>query len=423
MRRSEMLKSSKATAWPSRNPNGSRTVPVRSGRGVRIGLTFIVAGLTGAAAADGDRPRSGYAVLGSRRPSESSDSRPPVRALITLCAIALVATALPAAAAPARVRLATLAPKGSSFHQAIQAMGEKWRHAPGGGVALTIFTDGSMGGEADMVRKMRIGQLQAAMLTASGLAEIDKSVTALQLMPLMFRNWEEVDYVREKLRPRLEQTMRDKGFVVLFWGDGGWVRWFSKQPLRFPEDLRKMKVFATVGGTETIDIMKGMGLSPVPLEVTDILPGLQTGLINAVPTPPVYANAAQLFNHAPYMLELDWVPLVGGAVIDVKTWNKLAPATQKSLQEAAEETGEKIRARSRKENDEAVEAMKKRGLKAQPVTPEIAAAWQKVAGEVYPIIRGKIVPADMFDEVQRLLNERRASAPKGKASGKTGESK
>src|SRR5262245_28066903 len=163
-------------------------------------------------------------------------------------------------AAQPRVKLATLAPKGSSFHQTLQAMGEKWKQAPDGGVTLTIFTDGAMGGEADMVRKMRVGQINAAMLTASGLAEIDPSVTALQLMPLAFRNWEEVDFVREKLRAKLEQTLLEKGFVVLFWADGGWVRYFSKKPILTPDDLKKMKVFVTVGNPESDDIMKGMGL-------------------------------------------------------------------------------------------------------------------------------------------------------------------
>src|SRR5262249_42387253 len=155
-----------------------------------------------------------------------------------------------------------------------------------------------------------------------GLAEIDPAVTALQLMPLAFRNWEEVDFVREKLRHKLEQTLLEKGFVVLFWADGGWVHYFSKKPILTPDDLKKMKVFATVGSAESVDIMKGMGLNAVPLETTDILPGLQTGLINAVPVPPIFANATQLFNQAPHMLEMNWVPLVGGAVITTNVWNK-----------------------------------------------------------------------------------------------------
>ena len=141
-------------------------------------------------------------------------------AFLTLLAVVLqgLATSLPAQT-PVRVRLGTLAPKGSSYHQILLAMGEKWRQAPGGGVSLTIFSDGSMGGEADMVRRMRVGQIQSGLLTVVGLSDIDPSVAALQDLPMMFRSLDEVDYVRRKLSPMLEKKLLEKGFVVLFWGD------------------------------------------------------------------------------------------------------------------------------------------------------------------------------------------------------------
>ena len=128
-----------------------------------------------------------------------------------------------------KIRLATLAPKDSSFHKTLQSMGEKWRTQTGGAVTLTIFTDGSQGGEADMVRRMRVEQLQGALLTAPGLSQIDNSITGLQLMPMMFRNLDELEYVRSSLRPMLEKRFAEKGFVLLFIGDAGWVHFFSKK--------------------------------------------------------------------------------------------------------------------------------------------------------------------------------------------------
>src|SRR5262245_28018257 len=105
---------------------------------------------------------------------------------IAFFSIALLALATQAQE-PAKVRLATLAPKGTSLHQILHEMGGEWKQAPDGGVALTIYTDGTMGGEAEMVRRMRVGQLQAGMLTVIGLSEIDNSVSALRKMPMMFR--------------------------------------------------------------------------------------------------------------------------------------------------------------------------------------------------------------------------------------------
>lgn len=336
-----------------------------------------------------------------------------------LWAFAVLIATLPvcarAADGPVKVKLATLAPKGTSFHQSLLSMGEKWRKAPGRGVALTVYPDGTMGGEADMVRRMRIGQIQAAMLTATGLAEIEQSVYALQVMPMMFRTLDEFDHVRRKLQPRLEKKFEEKGFVVLFWVDAGWVRFFSREPARTPDDFRRMKIFAWAGQAQQVDLIKALGYNGVPLEPTDILTSLQTGLISAVPCPPVYALAGQFHGPAPHMLDLNWAPLVGGTVILKKTWDAIPEATRIEIREAADEAGHQIQTRSRAEADESVEAMKKRGLTVHPVTPEIEAQWQKLAEEAYPKIRGKIVPADIFDEVRRLLEEYRAGGGKNPA--------
>lgn len=321
-------------------------------------------------------------------------------------------TVLPAADKPVRVKLATLAPRGTSFHQTLQEMGEKWRQAPEGGVALTIYTDGTQGTEADMVRKMRVGQIQAAMLMAYGLSEIEPSVTALQNMPMMFRSLDELDYVRKKVQPMMEKRFLDKGFVVLFWGDAGWVRFFSKHPGLHPDDFKKMKVFVSAGDSTEIDLMKATGFHPVPLEYTDTLTGLDTGMIDAVPTIPIYALTGQFYGPTPNMLEINWAPLFGGTVIRKDTWEAIPPATREVLFKAAQEAGERIRSRSRAESNEAVEAMKKRGLKVHSMPPAVEAEWRKAAEEVYPRIRGTMVPADLFDEVVRLVREYRASQGK-----------
>jgi TRAP-type C4-dicarboxylate transport system substrate-binding protein len=328
----------------------------------------------------------------------------PGRALLHAVCLALSLQAS-AADAPVKIKLGTLAPKDSSPHQSLKVMAEAWRKS---GVQLIMFTDGTQGGEADMVRRMRIGQLQAAMLTAGGLSEIDQSVTCLQMMPLVFRSLEEFDYVSEKMRPLLEKRLSDKGFVVLFWTDAGWVKFFSRRPAVFPDDFKSQKLFASAGDNKALDILKAAGYRPIPLEVTDILPGLKTGLIDAVPAPPFFALAGQFYDPAPNMLDMNWVPLVGACVVTKKTWDKIPPDAQKVMLEAAEKAGQEIRTQARKEMTDAVIAMKKRGLRVHTLTPEAEAAWRKVAEGAYPKIRGAIVPAELFDEVQRLLKEYRS---------------
>ena len=147
---------------------------------------------------------------------------------IKLLSACLLAACL-CTAASIQISLTTVAPKDTSLHQALLEMGQKWRDSSKGEITLNVFAGGIQGGEAEMVRRMRVGQIHSAMLSAVGLSEIDPSVSALQFMPMMFRSLDEVDYIRQKLAPSIEKRLLEKGFVVLFWGDGGWVRFFSKE--------------------------------------------------------------------------------------------------------------------------------------------------------------------------------------------------
>ncbi len=311
-----------------------------------------------------------------------------------------------------RIKLATLAPTGSSFHKSLVAMKDAWRKASNGSVDLVIYADGKLGGEADTVGLMGVNSIQAAMLTAVGLAEIEFGVTGLQNVPMGFRDLAEVDHVGAKLQPMLEKRLLEKGFVVLFWSDAGWVHFFSKKPVTYPDDLKKLKLFTWAGGPEQVVIYKSGGFNPVPLETADIVPGLQTGLIEATPAPPVFALASQIDGRAPHMLELNWGPLIGACVVRRQTWEKIPEATRKLLLEAAVVAGTEIKANGRRESIESVAAMEKRGLKVTRITPEIEAAWRTEAESVYPKIRGKLVPADVFDETLRFIAEYRASQGK-----------
>jgi len=312
-------------------------------------------------------------------------------------------------AADPQLKIGSLVPKNSLYHRQLMEVGDAWKKSQAGTSKFNVFTDGSQGGEAEMVRRMRIGQLQAALLSVVGLREIEPSIAALQNLPLAFRSWEELDYVREKMRPGMEKKFLDKGYVVLAWGDAGWVRFFSKQAAFSPDDFKKMKFFAWGAEAEQQEIMKSLGYTPVPLEPTDILPSIQTGMINVVPSTPYFALATQIYNTAPNMLEINWAPIVGAFIVTKKTWDSMSPESQAALKMASDKAGVVIRAQARKEVDEAVDAMKKRGLQVNKPNAEQLKEWRALSEALYPRIRGKMVPAETFDEVFAHLKTYRAS--------------
>lgn len=312
-------------------------------------------------------------------------------------------------AADMQLRVGTLAPKNSLYHRQLLEIGEAWRTAQGGAAKYVVYADGSQGGEAEMARRMRIGQLQAALLSVVGLREIEPSISALQNLPLLFKSWEELDYVREKMRVNMEKKFLDKGFVVLAWGDAGWVRFFSKEAAVRPEDYKRMKFFAWGAEQEQQAIMKSLGYTPMPLETADILPSLQTGMINVVPSTPYFALASQVYSTAPHMLEINWAPIVGALVVTSKAWEAMTPAAQDALRTAGEKAGLQMRAQARREVDEAVEAMKKRGLIVHKPNAAEMQEWNTLAEALYPRIRGTMVPADTFDDVFKHVKAYRAA--------------
>ena len=307
------------------------------------------------------------------------------------------------------IKMGTLAPDGSPWHQTLQLMGERWRKISAGQVKLVIYPGGVLGDEPDMVNKMRIRQIQAAGLSGAGLSGIEPGVMALQI-PMMFDSYEELDYVRERVAPRLEKMVEARGYVVLNWGDVGWVHFFTTRPASRMGDMRKMKLLTLAGDNDTLELWKANGFRAVPLAATDILTGLQTGLVEAVPNTPLFALLDQSFGIARNMIDVKWAPLIGATVITRRMWDSLPAAQRSDMMKAAREAGVSLRDGIRKMGDEAIVTMQKRRLQVIHADAAALAEWRREAEGVYPKLRGGQVPAELFDEVRKLRDEYRSAA-------------
>lgn len=302
------------------------------------------------------------------------------------------------------IKLGTLAPEGSSWDLITRDMGQEWQAA---GVKLEVYPGGVLGDEPDIVSKMRIGQIQAGIITVVGLAQIDKAVQALSI-PFLYKNDAESDYVRSKLQPILEKRLLAKGFKVLNWGEAGWVYFFGKQPIMTPDDLKKMKFFVWGDDTDTMNIWKSAGYSPVPLAATDILPNLQTGLINSFDTTPLSALSFQWFALAPHMTNVKWEPLVGATIITTKAWDEIPASAKPAILKAAATAGKRFRTEIRAGNEKAIKVMQSKGLIVHDVDDATYDQWEKTFEAAYPQISGTIIPSDIFDLAVKYRDEYRA---------------
>jgi TRAP-type C4-dicarboxylate transport system substrate-binding protein len=302
--------------------------------------------------------------------------------------------------------MATLVPDGSRWHLVLKEMAEKWKTVSGGRVIVRLYPGGVAGDDPDVIRKMRLGTLNAGVLTSVGLAQVDRSVYALGL-PLVFDSYDEVYWVLERMRPKLEAGLEAKGFVVLNWADGGWNRFFTQKPVATPDDLRAQKLFTWAGDTDAVDVWKAAGFNPVPLPATELTTALQTGLVNAVGVSPQVAVISQYYTKARNMTDMPWQLLLGATLISKTTWDKLPADLRPALAEAAQEAGAKLREEMRASGERDIEEMRKRGLNVVSVDAKARGEWRKVTEVMFPRVRGTIVPAEAFDEALRLRDEYR----------------
>ncbi len=336
---------------------------------------------------------------------------PAIKSLLLLTSvIASLLTDISCSAEPSLIKIATAAPKGTVYHRVLQEMCEAVQNSAGSKTRCIVYPNSIQGTEDDVVRRMRIGQIDASMLTVVGLHDIDPAVTALGYMPMMFRSWDEMDYVREKLRPELEKKLASKGFIVLFWGEGGWVQFFTKEQITKPDEYKKGKIFTWAGDGDQINIMKKIGFNPVGVQITDILPGLETGMIDIVPVASMWVLVGQLDRITHYMLPIRWAPIVGATVIRRQTFDSLSPEIRQTLLSAGRDAGIKLRQSRSVIDDDAIHALEARGVKVLPVTPEIERAWKEVAESVWQQERNTMVPGETFDQVRAALGEYRKSA-------------
>jgi TRAP-type C4-dicarboxylate transport system substrate-binding protein len=311
------------------------------------------------------------------------------------------------AAATTTLRLGSLAPHNSPWDDALREMASEWREISNGSVQVRIFAGGVAGDEPDMLRKVRIRQLDMVAMTGVGMADVYNGIMALQI-PMIYDNEDEFWYVFEKMRPNLEKRIEENGFKVLLWTKIGWLNFFSKQPIITPADLQRQKMFIYAGDADAARVWSSMGFQPVPLSTNDIMTSLQSGMIDAITVSPLTAAAYQWFGAAPNMCDMRWAPLLGGVVVSLNRWNRIPADLRQKLEASAKRIGERMQTEINRADEEAIEIMQSHGLRISNVPPNVRLQWRALAEQGIQTVVGTTIEPQSYEQVKKHLENYRA---------------
>ncbi len=301
------------------------------------------------------------------------------------------------------IKFATLAPEGSTWVNQIRSVDKTLRKKSGGRLGLRIYAGGIAGDELDVLKKIRIGQIQCAAFSGVGFGKILPMVRVLDL-PYLFRNDQEVDRVHNALFDYFREAFRKKGFTLLAWTEVGNVHIFSKKAVRSLDDLTGLKIWTWAGDPISKQTFVTMGVNPIPLAVTDVNTALSTGMIDTVYAPPLGALALQWHTELSYMMALPLVHSTGAILISSRYFKKLPPDLAALLRETMQTAMKSLTGTLRHQREEAIEVLQKSGITVIPTPSEEARKpFYRVHEKVAQKLAGTIYPEELLLRVYHIL--------------------
>jgi TRAP-type C4-dicarboxylate transport system substrate-binding protein len=339
--------------------------------------------------------------------------------LLSLCAVSALVSASGARVAHAdntELRIASLAPSGSPWMEVLDKAAGEVKDKTAGRVTLKYFEGGQQGDERDFVRKIKLGQLDGAAVTAIGLAMIDESIRVLEL-PMMFQTVDELDYVADKMWPYFQKKFEKKGYKLTDRGEIGWVYFLSKDKIESLGDLKNAKVWQWGDDQIVAAMYRKLNISGVPLGVPEVDAALTSGRINACYGSPLAAVALQWNTKIKYMTSMPMSYGLGATIMSVDAFNKLDPADAKTMLKLANKMGGKVRVGVRKDNKDAQKQMIQKGVKVVPTPAAMVSEFTKASQEVWTELAGKVYSQAELDMVLKYRDEYRAKKkPAGAAA-------
>ncbi len=329
--------------------------------------------------------------------------------LITLAALGFVART--AAAEPVELRIATLAPDNSSWTETLDKAAGEIGDKTSSRVKLKYFKGGSQGDERDYIRKIKLGQLDGAAVTAIGLAMIDESIRVLEL-PMMFQSVDELDYVADKMWPYFQQKFEKKGFKLNDRGEVGWIYFLSKNKVESLNDLKGQKLWMWGDDQLVGSMFRKLGLNGVPLGVPEVDAALTSGKINACYGSPYASVALQWYTKVKYMTSMPMSFAIGATVVSTDAIKKISAEDQKLVEDIGKANAKKLRKVIRKANEDAKSTMTHKGVTIVQTPAAMVDEFTKQSQDAWKDLVGKIYSQADLDMVLKYRAEYRAKHKK-----------
>jgi TRAP-type C4-dicarboxylate transport system substrate-binding protein len=304
------------------------------------------------------------------------------------------------------IKMGTLAPEGSSWMKTFNTLNTEVMKKTENKVQFRVYPGGVLGDEMDMLRKLKIGQIQGVALTSAGLSTLFKEMDVLQI-PFLFQTYEEVDTVLKKMDSFFRRGFDDNGYILLGWSDVGFVYLMSTLPISSVADLKKAKVWIWEESPMSKAIFDEAGVKAIPLTVPDVLVGLQTGLVDVVYAPPTGAISLQWFTKVKYLTDVPLVYLAGGVVVKKDIFKQIPQTSQNFISESYQQHLEQLKIVTRNENRDAVKVMVKNGVKIITPSKDQIDEYKRLSNKAMGHISGQTFSKKVLDEVTSLLESYR----------------